>query len=68
MIYDFDTCPDRRATESEKWGQYPADVLPLWVVDMDFVSAEPVRQALFDLSISTAFSHLEAWLEAHAQG
>ncbi len=46
MIYDFDTCPDRRETESEKWRHYPADVLPLWVADMDFVSPEPVIRAL----------------------
>ena len=48
MPYDFDICPDRRATESDKWGKYPADVLPLWVADMDFVSPEPVRQALLE--------------------
>ena len=46
MIYNFDTCPDRRGTESEKWRRYPPDVLPLWVADMDFVSAEPIIRAL----------------------
>lgn len=46
MNYDFSTCPDRRATESEKWRRYPPDVLPLWVADMDFVSPEPVIRAL----------------------
>lgn len=46
MIYDFDTCPDRRGTNSEKWDEYPADVLPLWVADMDFVAPEPVQRAL----------------------
>lgn len=46
MIYDFDCCPDRRKSESDKWHKYPDDVLPLWVADMDFVSPEPVRQAL----------------------
>ncbi len=46
MVYDFDACPDRRPTESEKWRHYPPDVLPLWVADMDFVSAEPIRRAL----------------------
>jgi bifunctional pyridoxal-dependent enzyme with beta-cystathionase and maltose regulon repressor activities len=44
MIYDFDTCPDRQVTESDKWSKYPADVLPLWVADMDFVSPESVWQ------------------------
>jgi len=48
MIYNFDTCPDRQGTESDKWGKYPADVLPLWVADMDFVSPEPIRQALLE--------------------
>jgi len=48
MLYDFDTAPDRRGTESDKWGKYPADVLPLWVADMDFVSPEPVKQALLE--------------------
>lgn len=46
MKYDFDASPDRRNTESDKWRKYPEGVLPLWVADMDFVSPEPVRQAL----------------------
>jgi cystathionine beta-lyase len=46
MQYDFDHFPDRRATESSKWRSYPADVLPLYVADMDFVSPQPVIDAL----------------------
>jgi cystathionine beta-lyase len=46
VIYDFDTLPDRRKTESVKWNYFPEDVLPLWVADMDFVSPEPVVRAL----------------------
>ncbi len=46
MIYDFDQTIERRGTDSVKWGYYPEDVLPLWVADMDFRSAEPVLQAL----------------------
>jgi cystathionine beta-lyase len=46
VIYDFDTLPDRRTTESGKWLHYPPDVIPLWVADMDFVSPEPVIRAL----------------------
>ncbi len=45
MIYDFDTRPERRGTHSEKWDKYPADVLPLWVADMDFVAPEPAQRA-----------------------
>jgi len=46
MSYDFDRVIDRRATSSNKWRKYPADVLPLWVADMDFASPEPVVRAL----------------------
>lgn len=46
MAHDFDTVIDRRATESTKWRKYPADVLPLWVADMDFRAPEPVIRAL----------------------
>jgi cystathionine beta-lyase len=30
----------------EKWQQYPDDVLPLWVADMDFEIADPIRRRL----------------------
>ena len=46
MPHPFDEIPDRRATESIKWRAYPADVLPMWVADMDFRSPEPVIHAL----------------------
>ena len=48
MTYDFDRVIDRRRTESNKWHKYPADVLPLWVADMDFRSPEPVIRALHE--------------------
>jgi len=46
MKYNFDEIIERRSTDSIKWGFYPEDVLPMWVADMDFRSAEPVVQAL----------------------
>jgi len=46
MNYDFDQIIDRRNSDSEKWNAYPADVIPLWVADMDFISPEPVIRAL----------------------
>jgi len=47
MTYDFDTTPDRRGTDSQKWQKYAGrDVLPLWVADMDFRSAPEVIAAL----------------------
>jgi cystathionine beta-lyase len=46
MKYDFDQIIDRRCSDSIKWRMYADDVLPMWVADMDFVSAEPIVQAL----------------------
>ncbi|NWF56778.1 MAG: pyridoxal phosphate-dependent aminotransferase [Syntrophaceae bacterium] len=48
MKYDFDTVRDRRGSDSAKWKKYGDDVLPLWVADMDFVSADPILQALHE--------------------
>ena len=45
MTYNFDSCPDRRGTESVKWDLYPG-TLPLWVADMDFETAPEIRHAL----------------------
>ena len=46
MNFDFDTIVDRRGTDSNKWHKYGADVLPLWVADMDFASPPAVIDAL----------------------
>ena len=46
MTFDFDRVFDRRTSDSNKWRKYPADVLPLWVADMDFPSPPAVVQAL----------------------
>ena len=48
MTYDFDRIIERRASDSVKWNRYGAEVLPLWVADMDFVSPEPLLQALHE--------------------
>lgn len=44
--YDFDTVIDRRQVPTSKWDRYPADVLPMWVADMDFPVAEPILDAM----------------------
>lgn len=45
--FDFETCPERRATDSQKWQKYAGrDILPLWVADMDFVSPPAVIEAI----------------------
>lgn len=43
---NFDEVINRRVSESYKWREYPEDVLPLFVADMDFRSPEPVARAL----------------------
>lgn len=46
MAFNFDEVIDRRNTNSIKWAQFPEDVLPLWVADMDFRSPAPILDAL----------------------
>ena len=45
--FDFDSVPERRGTDSQKWQKYAGrDILPLWVADMDFRSPPAVIAAL----------------------
>ncbi|WP_249676171.1 MalY/PatB family protein [Pseudomonas abieticivorans] len=46
MTINLDTVIDRHATASTKWSRYPADVLPMWVADMDFAVAPNIIRAL----------------------
>jgi len=47
MKYNFDTFPARADTGSLKWDKYRGrDILPLWVADLDFLSAPEVIEAL----------------------
>ncbi|NLK74079.1 MAG: pyridoxal phosphate-dependent aminotransferase [Clostridiales bacterium] len=51
MNYNFDKIIDRRGTNSLKYDfaverGKPADILPLWVADMDFQTAPEIRDAL----------------------
>ncbi len=51
MIYNFDHGPDRRGTDCLKYDfalerGKPADVLPLWVADMDFPAPAPVLEKI----------------------
>ncbi|RAS70164.1 cystathionine beta-lyase [Lentzea atacamensis] len=45
----FDVRLERlRQRTSVKWRQYPEDVLPMWVAEMDAEPAEPVARAIID--------------------
>lgn len=52
--HDFDEMTERRGTGCVKWdakspiGPVHPDTIPLWVADMDFKVAEPIRKALED--------------------
>ncbi|ULT26066.1 hypothetical protein KUH03_03625 [Sphingobacterium sp. E70] len=47
MIYNFDKIIDRRGTDSVKWNQQDyADLIPLWVADMDFPASKEIIDAL----------------------
>ena len=47
MKYDFDKIIPRHGTNSYKWDSMTdADVLPMWVADMDFRTAPPIIHAL----------------------
>ena len=58
MKYDFDEIIDRRGTFSMKWDypelqkhmgiaeRFDEETIPVFVADMDFRCAEPIRQAL----------------------
>jgi cystathionine beta-lyase len=47
-VVNFDALDETalRRRRGEKWSQYPADVLPAWVADMDFPPAEPIAARL----------------------
>jgi len=47
-IFDRVPLPDLRRRTSEKWRRYPADVLPLWVAEMDVPVADVVVRAVQD--------------------
>ncbi|NDL66599.1 MalY/PatB family protein [Anaerotalea alkaliphila] len=80
MDYNFDEIIDRRNTNSLKYDfaaerGMPADLLPLWVADMDFQAPPEVLEALrsasrhgifgYSESKEAYFHALAAWYERH---
>lgn len=43
---DFERLYDRKKDGSIKWNRYSEDVIPMWVADMDFEVAKPIRESL----------------------
>lgn len=62
MPFDFDHAPDRRGTDSVKWGRYAGrDILPLWVADMDFAVAPVITDALRRRVEHGVFGYASPW-------
>ena len=57
MKYNFDKIIDRKNTLSCKWDQSDDDILPMWVADMDFKTAEPIIDALKKRAESGVFGY-----------
>ena len=67
MRYDFDTVYNRRNTGSMKWA-VPEGELPMWVADMDFMTATEIIDALGKRVEHGIFGYTEIndeWYEAY---
>ncbi len=67
MVYDFDRKIDRRNTNSLKWN-VGEEELPLWVADMDFETAPPVKDAILKRAAHGIFGYTdlpEEWYQAY---
>lgn len=66
--YDALREEDLRRRRSVKWRQYPADVLPVWVAEMDYPLADPVREVLLEMVErgDTGYVHPGGVAEAYA--
>lgn len=66
MQYNFDEIQNRRDTNSLKW-DVADNELPMWVADMDFQTAPPVKNAIEKRAASGIYGYNivpDAWYEA----
>ena len=66
--FDLSTEADLRKRQSAKWRAYPPDVLPVWVAEMDYPIADPIKRTLNEaLAIDDAgYAHPRGLGEAFA--
>lgn len=67
MEYDFDTPVNRRNTNSLKW-DVDEDELPMWVADMDFLTAPEVQAAIQKRASHGVFGYSvipDEWYQAY---
>lgn len=59
MTHHYDQLSEERLRKlaGAKWNYYNPEVLPLWVADMDFPVAEPIRQAIRDYTLTDDFGY-----------
>lgn len=65
--YDFDRIIDRRGTASYKWDIKDGE-LPLWVADMDFEAAPPIKDAIIKRAQHGVFGYNivpDKWFDAY---
>ena len=59
-IYDFDEVINRRNNNSDKWTAYSKEVLPMWIADMDFVTADEIIEGLVAMSQKGVYGYGKA--------
>ena len=82
MIYDFDKIIDRTNTESVKYDLRKSvfgkeDIIPMWVADMDFPTADFIREAIIERAKTDVYGYtfredayfesIVNWLNRHHQ-
>lgn len=67
MKYNFDILPNRRNTDSIKW-DVKDNELPMWIADMDFEVAHPIKEALLERASHPAYGYTDVydyWYDAY---
>lgn len=64
MKYDFDMICSREGTSCSKWDRRKdvfgtADVIPMWVADMDFPAAQPIIEAIKERAAHEFYGYTE---------
>ncbi|MCH5350819.1 MAG: pyridoxal phosphate-dependent aminotransferase [Clostridiales bacterium] len=65
-MFDFDSSPERKGTDSLKWDVAEGE-LPMWVADMDFLTAPAITEALIKRAEHGNFGYAivpDRWYEA----
>ena len=58
MKFEALSLSEMRSHKSEKWRGFPSDVLPLFVAEMDFPIAEPIRKVLSEMVAHSDLGYL----------